>query len=116
MKLDIQKLKPLLGISVGDTEKDHLLEFTLGNVTEIILNYCNIKELPKGLEYTAYRMAADLYHNEQLGCDSIERPVSSMSEGDLSISFSGTVYEASYTDSLLKNYGKQLGRYRRMLW
>lgn len=116
MELDIFKLKPLLGIDVDDTEKDDLLEFVLGNVKEVILNYCNLKKLPSGLEYTAYRMAAELYNSEQLGSTSPERPVSSMSEGDLSISFAGSMYESGYTDSLLKNYTKQLARYRRVDW
>lgn len=116
MKLDINTFKPLIGIKVADTEKDAILSFLLANVEETILNYCNLKSLPDGLTFTAYRMAVDLYRNEQVGLGDTVKPVSSLSEGDLSVGFSGSIYETSFTQSLLKSYEKQLNRYRRLIW
>lgn len=114
--LDLNTFKSLLGLTVEDTSKDSVLKFILSNVQEIILNYCHIEELPSGLTFTAYRMAVDLYRNEQLGAGETEKPVSSLSEGDTSVGFSSSIYETSFTDSLLKRYDRQLSRYRRILW
>lgn len=116
MKLDVDTLKPLIGISVSDTSKDTVLMFLLANVEETILNYCNLKELPDGLLFAAYRMAVDLYRNEQIGSEEAGKSVSSISEGDTSVSFNGSSYESGFAGSLLKRYDKQLTRYRRLLW
>lgn len=116
MELEVNTFKPLVGIKVADTEQDEVIAFLLANVEEIILNYCNLAKLPAGLKFTAYRMAMDLYRNEQVGAASTENPISSLSEGDLSIGFNGSIYEASFTQSLLKGYEKQLNRYRRLIW
>ena len=114
--LETNVLKDLLGIALSDTSQDTVLQFLLGNVEEIILNYCNVAKLPEGLRHTAYRMAVDMYRNEQMGSAGTQKPVSSISEGDTSVSFSGSLYETSYTDSLLKKYEKQLNRFRRLIW
>lgn len=116
MKLDIEKLKPLLGISKSEIRDDALLAFLLSNVEEVILNYCNLRALPDGLENTAYRMAMDLYRNEQIGSSAAENQVSSIEEGDTKVAFSSSPYDSSFADSLLKNYTVQLNRYRRMAW
>lgn len=112
--LTIDNLKLLLGIE-GE-EQDFLLQFTLDSVEEMILNYCNIEELPAGLEKTAYRIAMDLYRNENLGQeDTAPGSISSLSEGDTSTSFNSFVMEG-YKDTLLKAYEKQLNRYRRVVF
>lgn len=65
--LEVINFKNLLGI-VSD-EKDTILQFILDDVEETILNYCNIDELPEGLVNTAYRMAMDIYRNENIGSE-----------------------------------------------
>lgn len=112
--LGLEKLKLLLGIS-GE-QQDALLQFTLDDVEDMICAYCNIEVLPEGLENTAYRMAMELYRNENLGHE--ESPpgsVSSISEGDTSTSFNPYVSEG-YKDSLLKDYKAVLNRYRRVVF
>lgn len=116
MKLEVNKLKPLLGIAIPDIEQDAILEFTLQNVEEIILNYCNLKKLPDGLVNTAYRMALDLYRNEQIGSATSDNAVTSIEEGDTKVQFGSSPYSSSFTNSLLKSYTEQLNRYRRLLW
>ncbi|MBR1696637.1 MAG: phage head-tail connector protein [Anaerovibrio sp.] len=116
--MDINDLKPLLGLEVTDTSKDSVLTFILGNVTEFICNYCHIVEVPKGLEYTAYRMAMDIYRNEGLGeADSEDTPgrVTSIDEGDVKTSFAASRFDSSYVHSLLKVYTPQLNRYRKLV-
>lgn len=116
MTLETNVLKGLLGIEPSDSSQDAVISFMLENVEEIIRNHCNVTKIPDGLRYTAYRMAVDMYRNEQLGNAESQKPVSSISEGDTSVSFSGSQYEVSYTDSLLKKYEKQLNRFRRLVW
>lgn len=111
--MDPETLKMLLGIT--GTDKDLLIQFTIEDVTETILNYCHLSVLPGGLINTAYRMAIDLYRNECLGsADATQGPVSSISEGDTTTSWRAG--DITFTSGLLKNYRSQLNRYRCMSW
>lgn len=111
--LDLSKFKKLLGLTVTDTTKDIPLQFALDDAQDVILNYCNISELPKALETTVYRMAIDLYRNEAPGEESTPLgTVSSISEGDTSTSFKSPTSE--FKDHLLKNYTAQLKRFRKV--
>lgn len=111
--MEVEKLKILLGIT--DDSKDILLQFTIENVEEIITNHCNIEEVPEGLYTTGYRMCMDLYRNENLGDEGNPLgSISSISEGDTSTSFRSNITE--FKDSLLKDYKKQLNKYRKVAW
>ena len=114
MKLEVSTFRSLLGITTMD--KDTVLQFVLDDVEETVLNYCNLDTLPKGLVKTAYRMAMDLYRAEGFGQEAIESGVSSISEGGATVSFKSSNYDTSFTNSLLKNYEKQLMEYRRLKW
>lgn len=112
--MDVQTLKMLLGIDGDDTSKDALLTFALGNVEEIIKNYCHVMRVPDGLSHTALRMAADLYRNEGFGgAEAGSGKATSIKEGDSQVNFGGT-YDDGFATSLLKNYEPQLRRYRRL--
>ncbi len=114
--MELNKLKQLLGIKVDDASQDTQLEFIISDVEETITNYCNIDEVPKGLINTSYRMAVDLYRNENLGHEeSALGSISSISEGDTSIAFKQSV-DDNFKDTLLKNYKPHLNRYRRLVW
>lgn len=107
----VEKLKVLLGIT-GE-EKDLLVGFALDHANDIVKTYCNIEEIPPALNSTIYRMAAELYRNEQYGDSGIPQAVKSISEGDTSTSF-GSAETAGYAGSVLKDYKKQLNRYRKV--
>lgn len=114
MTLSLDKFKQLLGII--DAAQETALQFILDDVTETILNYCNLNELPQGLENTAYRMAIDIYRAEGIGAS--EAPageVASIKEGDTTVAFKQAASESYYTASVLKNYTVQLNRYRRLI-
>lgn len=110
MEVDI--LKQLLGIQ--GNEKDVLIQFTLDDVEEIIKNHCHVKELPNGLERTAYRMAIDLYQYGNAGGEEAPLTVSSVSVGGTSTSFSNAT--DAIKDTLLADYKDQLNRYRKLVW
>lgn len=109
--MELTKLKQYLGIR--DDEQDAILKFIMEDTEEIILNYCNIDQIPKGLLHTSYRMAMDLYRNENVGCEEDAVSVSSITVGDTSTSFRQTTND-SFKDSILKNYRKILNRYRKL--
>ena len=112
--MEREKLKLLLGIE--DTDKDLIVDFVISDVEEIIKNYCNVEKIPEGLTQTAYRMAMDLYRNENVGQESNSLgPVSSITEGDTTTSFRQCVDE-NFKDTVLKNYKNTLNRYRRVVF
>ena len=111
--LNLSKLKKYLGIQNAD--KDDILDFVLEDVEESIRNYCNIKEVPVGLTNTAYRMAMDVYRNENIGEEEEAFMVTSLTEGDTATGFSKQS-SAEYTQSVLKNYESQLKRYRKVVF
>lgn len=114
--MELSRLKQLLGIESKDVSKDIALHFAMDNVEEIIKNYCHIDIIPDGLLTTAYRMAIDLWRNENLGDETTAQgSVSSISEGDTSVSFRQTV-EDGYQDAILKNYKPSLNRYRKVVF
>lgn len=109
--MEVEKLKNLLGIT--GSEQDEILEFLTGTTEETILNYCNIDTLPEGLTNTAYRMAMDLYRYDRPG-GTAPVAVTSISEGDTSTSFANA--SDFLQDGILKNYKRQLNRYRKLRW
>lgn len=112
---NLEKLKKLLGIPLEDNSKDFLLEFALEDVEQIVKNYCHIKEIPKELNTTVLKMAIDIYRNENLGEEeSSLGSISSISEGDTSVSYRSSV--AEFKDSLIKDYKAQLNKYRKLVW
>lgn len=114
--MELTRLKQLLGIDESDTSKDVSLSFVISDVEELIKNYCHIEEVPVGLLNTAYRMAIDLYRNEKPGQEEAATgAVSSISEGDTSISFKPNV-DDNFKDTLLKNYRVSLNCYRRVVF
>lgn len=110
--MDIEKLKQLLGITGADQVT--LLQFAIDSVTETITGYCHVDTIPGGAMNTAYRMAMDLYRNENLGSPNADNGlIASQSEGDTSVSYKENT---AYTQSLLKHYRAQLSRYRKLSW
>lgn len=114
--MELNELKKYLGIKIEDITKDTTLKLIISDVEETITNYCNIEEVPTGLLNTSYRIAVDLYRNENLGNEETALgSVSSISVGDTSTSFKQSV-DDNFKDSILKNYKPQLNRYRKLVW
>ncbi len=110
--MELKEIKKLLGVSENDTSKDVSLQFVIDVAVETVLNYCNLSELPDGLIHTCYRMAIDLYRYEKPADAGIPLRISSITEGDTSTSFAALSDVLNGT--ILKDYKKQLNRYRRI--
>lgn len=109
----LERLKKLLGIA--DDSKDEVLQFTIDNVMDMVLNYCNITEVPEKLENIILSMCVDKYRAESLGSETSQGAVKSISEGDVSVSY-GSAYSVSDNPGMefLKGYKAQLDRFRRL--
>ena len=98
--MEVKRLKKLLGFSREDDSKDTILEFILEDVEEMGKNYCNVPTIPEQLNSTILRMAIDMYKNESLGSEDIALgSISSISEGDTSVSYRSSASE--FKESLL---------------
>ena len=120
----LSRLKALLGITGED--KDMLLQFALDDTKMMILNYCNLSYIPKGLEIVWLKMTIEFYNSSGLSMGNINvganasGKVSSISEGDTSVSFDtsnsngSSSAQTSTTDGLINNYIIQLNQYRKV--
>lgn len=107
----------LLNKLVGGEADPDILQFILAKGQDMILNYCRIKELPAALENVLINMCVDLYRAEQLGKSQVTGAVKSVTEGDVSVTYtSATNVSENKGMEFLKDYTKQLDRYRRMGW
>jgi hypothetical protein len=92
-------VKILLGIDVNDTSQDNVLNLYLSRATNFVLNYCNLEEIPVGLDSVVEDIAILKYRLK--GVEGIK------SEGKGSLS-------ESYIDSLPLDIIRELNRYRRI--
>lgn len=107
--------KSLLGISNDEKNKDVQIEFSLNMAEELVRNYCNIREIPTGLENTVIKMAVDIFRNEAYGTEQKPQTAKSVTMGDTKTELA-SVQSENYEASLLKCYKKQLNRYRRVVF
>ncbi|MBB6218664.1 hypothetical protein HNQ80_004838 [Anaerosolibacter carboniphilus] len=111
----LEKLRKLLGIN--NDEKDFILEFSLERIADLIKDYCHIDEVPAGLNSVMLNMAVDMYRSENLGAeDTPLGPITSIAEGNVSTSFANIKTSMTEGEKFLKNYTKQLNRYRKLVW
>lgn len=122
-----EKLK-MFGYNAEDSDKVLIL-FEIKSVEEHIKNYCNVREIPDGLYYTALGMIIGefLKSKYSVGCLDIESldfdtAVKSITEGDVNVTYA--ISDGSSTDeqkfnalvSQLTDTEKSLIRYRKLVW
>ncbi len=106
--MNIGMLKKITGYSFCDD----VYKFAASSAEEAVKNYCNIDEIPEGLEYTTLKIAADILRREQYGSGDIPVVVNNVRVGDTSTSF--TPLSDSETDEVIAKYKNTLNRYRRV--
>lgn len=101
---------------------DEKLNDFIKEVEQSILNYCNIRHVPKQLAYTQANMMIDLLNREesrfQAGNEDEKRTVTSIKEGDVTVQFgkAGVPTSEQSMEFILFNYADQLKRFRRLRW
>ena len=109
----ISTIKSMIGIS--DESLDAILRIYVATVTQSILNYCNIDELPSALNYTLCQMVADTYNEmkSRSGTGSVVGNVSSISEDGRSVSFTnGSEFKIAIDDRISKT--RELNRFKKL--
>ena len=114
----IQTVKMLLNIREDDeniVEIDALLGFFVDSVLQSILNYCNIRKLPKELDYVVVRMVADAYNEHgnimRMVDNAATANVTSVSESGRTVSYGADTRVAGYFAGLA---GEKLPKMREL--
>ena len=114
---DEKYLKSLLGIAEDDTSKDISIKFSLEDAFEIIQEHCNTNGVAKPLYNTMFRIAIDLYRNENIGSEDEKQVIESISEGDTKIGYKSSSENLDqFKKSLLNDYKSNLNKYRKVRW
>ncbi len=112
----LDRLKLILGISPEEEEQiQHTLDFALQRVEDAVKNYCNITEIPKGLETLVLQMAAEVYHSETSGLLAEGAVVKSIAKGDTKTEFH-IPSRGNTVISLVNDYKTELQAYRKVRW
>lgn len=82
----LKNTKTMLMIAKEDTSKDEILTLHIDMTIQSVKNYCNRTDLPEQLWFLISRLAADSYRSATTV--SSGREVSSIKEGDRTVSFS----------------------------
>lgn len=115
------KLK-LLGYNILDGENE-ILEILIDEVRDYILNYCNIKEVPAELNSVWTNLVCQKYLQNKLALGDMEGVengnISSISEGETSISYDNSNSSVARMQKLIDKLGKvenQLVGFRKVKW
>mgnify|MGYP004645691157 FL=1 len=109
--------RKLRGIEM--TEDD--IRLAVEEAQQVILNFCNISEVPAALRFTWANMATDILKSlnaEDTG-GAVSGGPASISMGDTNLSFStsgSTTGHVVDLDNLINNYAAQLKKFRRIKW
>lgn len=106
----IDTIKMLLGIT--DASKDNLLNYLNNAVTTEVKKYCRIKVIPDELQVIINDLVVDRFRSRGYGASEAPKTVSSISEGDVSISFKTVQY--GITAELTDAEKQRLVPYRRL--
>lgn len=99
-----------------DVSSDTLIDYAYGKAREYTLNFCNISELPQGLEYAVANIACAGILETQLVTGAISGTPSSVKVGDTQVSFDGesSPLWSTVIDDLQSRSRMELLRYRRI--
>lgn len=103
--------------NITGTEADDLLIDLEDEFKEKVMNYCHIDAIPASLTNVIASMVSDRYKEIQAGLGKSEGIVSSLSDGQQSVSYKQSieVYKKSdVNNDILSGYENQLNAYRKM--
>ena len=109
----LTKVKDLLRLD----QDEPLVAFTVGMVTDEVLNYCNLTSIPERLENVVAMMCFDaIKQSGLLASKDNSDNVKSIREGDTTIQYVSTtemIVERIKNPSFMFNYTSQLNAFRR---
>lgn len=117
MSDNINKVKKIL--DVIDSKLDTYLEFCETNITNKILDFCNIETIPKRLNSLIQEFLIEQYNLNKNGIGEGEKQVSSASDNGQSVNFQtigGISSMSQNVDEFLDRNKSTLIAYRKMRW
>lgn len=128
MVKDVTKRLADFGYTVGAADA-HAIDFLISKWSDYVLDFCNLKELPEGVEPKLIDKICGefLYYKKnagQLGEEfDFDAPAKIIKEGDTSITMSygegGKTPEQRFDNmltSLMQSFDKNLVKYREFVW
>lgn len=115
MKNNVEIVKEILNIS--DDTFDNFLEFCENNITNKILDRCNIEDIPKRLNCLIQEFLIEQYNLNQNGIGKGQMEISSASDNGQTVSFKtngGAGSMSQNVDEFLERNMKTLIAYRKM--
>lgn len=108
----LSTIKVMLGIS--DESADAILRIYIQTVSQSILNYCNISELPSALNFILCQMVVDTYcEMKTKNTGSVVGNVQSISEDGRTVSFTnGSEFKTVIEDRITRT--RELNRYKKL--
>lgn len=117
MSDNVNKIKEILNIT--DTKLDGYLKFCENNITDKILDRCNIETVPKRLNSLIQEFLIEQYNLNKDGVGEGKKEVSSASDNGQSVSFKtvgGVNSMSKNVDEFLDRNMATLIKYRKMRW
>ena len=114
---NIDKVKEILNIQ--DDKLDNYLMFCEQNITDKILDWCNIETIPERLNSLIQEFLIEQYNLNKEGVGKGVKEVSSASDNGQSVSFKtvgGTSSMSKNVDEFLDRNMSTLVKYRKMRW
>lgn len=112
----IKKFLAVLGKSNITSGELEILQFVLDLACDKVKNYCHIESIPKGLENTVIRIAADIWRTEGYGGEEKPKEVTAVKRGDVSTSFAAVSSSKAVQSDFLSKYKAELNRFRKLTW
>lgn len=117
MSDNVNKVKEILNIQ--DDELDNYLNFCETNITDKILDRCNIEAIPERLNSLIQEFLIEQYNLNKEGVGEGKKQVSSASDNGQSVSFQvvgGVNSMSKNVDEFLARNMTTLVKYRKMRW
>ncbi|MCI8362270.1 MAG: hypothetical protein HFJ41_03930 [Clostridia bacterium] len=117
MSDNVNKVKEILNII--DSELDSYLEFCEKNITDKILDRCNIETIPERLNSLIQEFLIEQYNLNKEGIGEGKKQVSSASDNGQSVNFQvvgGVSSMSKNIDEFLDRNMATLVKYRKMRW
>lgn len=114
---NIKQIKEILNIQ--DDKLDNYLMFCEQNITDKILDWCNIETIPERLNSLIQEFLIEQYNLNKEGVGKGIKEVSSASDNGQSVSFKtvgGTSSMSKNVDEFLNRNMSTLVKYRKMRW
>lgn len=93
--------------------------FAVELVCDAIKNYCNLTEVPEGLNNVAASMVLDVWRQTQFGHEQLAPQVKGVSRGDASFTFASQAEQMQVlvsSPTFARNYAPQLNAFRKLRW